>query len=172
MPLTVEDGTGLADADALVALAYVDDYHTAFGNSAWIGGDADKEAAVRRASAYLSHSVQWKGYRLNGRSQALSWPRTGVYDGEAHEVPSDEVPEEVQQATAEIALRELTNPGLMSPDVTPADQKVLVAVEGIRWEKTGERGAEAKRPVLLLVRDLLNGLTEARSRLSGRSVRA
>ena len=158
MPLTVEDGTGLAEADALASLAYVDGYHVAFGNSGWSGDDSAKEAAIRRASAYLSHSFRWKGYRLNGRTQALAWPRTGVVDADGYDVPSDEVPDEVQQATAEVALRELAEPGAMNPVHTPADKKVLVAVEGIRWEHVGRTGTDAERPVLMAVRDLLNGL--------------
>lgn len=75
-------------------------------------------------------------------------------------MPSDEVPDEVQQATAEVALWELTNPGAMNPVHTPADKKVLVAVEGIRWEHVGRGGADAERPVLMAVRDLLAGLLE------------
>ncbi len=83
MALTVETGSGASDSDALITLAYADAYHSALGNSTWTGTDALKEAAIRRATAYVSESYNWDGVRSNGRNQALEWPRTGVIDQEA-----------------------------------------------------------------------------------------
>lgn len=174
MPLTVEDGTGLAAADAFVSLADADAYHTARGNSTWTGDDADKEAAIRRASFFLSNSFRWKGYRLNGRTQALAWPRHDVVDGESWSVSADAVPQEIRDATAEIAVRELVSPGSMTPDVTMADKVKRERVGPIEVEyANASAAADASRPILLIVRDMIGGLLAGSSNaLVGRAVRA
>lgn len=175
MALTVEDGTGLADADAFVSLDDVTAYHAARETEAWTTGDPSaQEAAVRRASFFLSNSFAWKGYRLNGRVQALAWPRHDVVDAEGWTVPADAVPPEIKDATAEIALRELVSPGSMSPDVTMADKVKSQRVGEIAVEYAHvSTGPEASRPVLLIVRDLIGGLLASGSgnMLVGRAVR-
>lgn len=156
MALTVETGSGSSSADALDTLANVDAYHTARGNTAWTGADALKEAAIRRASAFLSSSFTWQGLRTHGRDQSLAWPRSGVVDREGYGILSDTIPIEVRQAVAEIALRELVTPGSMTPDFS--------ANALAKREKVGEIEVEyaladlspaAARPVLLIVNDLI-----------------
>lgn len=174
MALTVEDGTGLAAADALISVAYADTYHTARGNSTWTGTTTAKEAAIRRASAYLSTSFTWQGYRVRGRSQALAWPRNSVLDEEGYSVPSDEVPDEVEQACAEIALRELVAPGAMTPDYTPSARIKSATVGELAVSYDLSRtDADSARPVLLVVRDLLGPLLKrgGGNRLVARAVR-
>jgi hypothetical protein len=174
MTLTVEDGTGLASADGFISVAYADSYHTAQGTSTWTGEDADKETAIRRATEYLSASMPWDGLRTRGRNQALAWPRSGMIDRDGNGIDSDVIPVELQKATAEIALRELVEPGAMSPDYT--------ASEAVRSEKIGPmsveyadvpNSADARRPVLVLVRDLLGAFLRpgASSMISGRVLR-
>ena len=76
MALTVEDGTGKADADAFVSVEDCDTYCEARGLTDWTGvadSPADtKEAAIRRATDHLSAAYAWKGAKRNGRSQALA----------------------------------------------------------------------------------------------------
>src|ERR1700758_2726969 len=104
--LVVEDGTGLADADAFFDMDYMDAYATAHDLTGWLDGPGDGQAAIRRATTYLCNSWPWKGFRLKGRDQALAWPRTEVTDGEDNIVASDSVPAEIIQATAELAAFE------------------------------------------------------------------
>ncbi len=157
--LIVEDGTGRADANAMIAVAYADSYHTARGNAAWAGDDAVKEAAIIRASAYLTGSYSWQGYKVNARAQRMAWPRTGVYDGDGYSVPSNAVPDEIEQACTEIALRELITPGAMTPDYTPMDRvkSEKVDVIAVEYDLSAE-GADSARPILLSVRDLIGPL--------------
>ena len=156
MTLTVETGTGLPDADAFIDLAFANAYHTAAGSSGWAGEDADKEAAIRRATSHLSDAYRWEGVRTRGRSQALAWPRSGVSDAEGYGIASNTIPIELKRATAELALRELVSPGSMNPD--------FVASEAVKREKIGpieveylnaSVSADAKRPVVLIVRDMI-----------------
>lgn len=158
MALVVEDGTGLANADAFVSLAYADAYHSARGNTAWTGTDEAKEQAIRRATAFLSNAYRWKGERAQGRDQALAWPRSWVDDIEGHAVSATSVPWEVEQATCEVALRELTTPGTMTPDVTLTDRVRSEQVGPLRVEYLGLTSSDAARPVLTVVNDLVRGL--------------
>ena len=108
MPLIVEDGTGMATAESYVSVADADARHTAFGNSAWTGTDAVKEAALRRATAYIEQAYRsrWQGVRMS-EAQALSWPRYNVIV-DSWSIASDEVPTEVANACADLALKALS----------------------------------------------------------------
>lgn len=173
MALVVETGSGAADADAFTTLAYADTYHAARGNSAWTGADTLKEQAIRRATTVLSTSFAWKGTRVYGRDQSLAWPRYEVYDSEGWDVPSDEVPQEVIDATCELALRELVSPGSLLPDVTPSELVKSEKVGPIATEYlVSSLDATASRPVIMLVSGLLGGLlASSGSGLGGTSYR-
>lgn len=162
MALVTETGAGLANADAFITLAFADAYHTAKGNTTWTGTDALKENAIRRATTYLSNSYTWKGLRSHGRSQALMWPRAGIWDQEGYGIPSDQIPIEIQNATAEIALRELVTPGAMNPDFVASDlvKKETIGPMSVEYALASV-SADAQRPVLLIVRDMVSQFLEA-----------
>lgn len=175
MALIVEDGTGKADADAFVSVADCTTYCAAQGLSGW-GSTRDAgldEAAIRRATTWLSNSFTWKGYKLNGRSQALAWPRTDAEDEEGEEVASDEVPAEIVQACCIAASYERANPGGLSPNVTLTDRVKREKIGPIETEyASAAMTADAQRPVLTLVLDVVSGLQAAGSNsLVGRAVR-
>ena len=176
MALTVETGAGVSSADAFISLSDVTTYHADQGNAAWAAGaEADQETAIRRATNFLSNSYQWKGRKRNGRDQSLAWPRSGAEDDEGYAVGFDDVPVEVANATAEVALRELATPGAMSPDYTPSERVKSEKVGSLAVEYDLSRtDAESARPVLLIVRDMIGPLLDraSGSRLSGEAVRA
>lgn len=108
MTLIVEDGSGLANAESYISVAGADARHVALGNAAWTGTDADKEAALSRATQFMlqAYRSRWAGLRAH-RLQALCWPRVSVcVDG--YSVDSDIVPTEVANACADLAVRALT----------------------------------------------------------------
>ncbi len=180
MALTVENGTGLPGADAFISVEYFEAYCAARGHSLSTSTDTLKEQAIVRASAFLSDSYSWAGWIVSGRGsnggkQGLAWPRSGVVDDEGYAIPSDEVPDEVQRATAEITRRELVTPGAMTPDYTPSTRVKSEKVGALAVEYDLSRvDAESVRPVLLVVRDLIGPLLDQTggSRLSGEAVRA
>lgn len=178
MALTVEDGTGLPEADAFVSVEDCDAYCTAQGLTGWTGATRsppdDDEAAIRRATAWLSTSFAWKGSRALGRVQALAWPRSDATDGEELDIDDDEVPIEVVQATCIAAAFERANPGGLMPTVT--------LTERIKREKVGPLETEyavatpspdAAKPVLTSVAALIDGLlsTSGGNPLVGSSAR-
>lgn len=117
MAFTVEDGTGLDNANSYVTLAYVNEYHADRGNDLWAGTDVKKQQAIIRATDYVEKrfSTMFKGVKQS-RSQALSWPRFNAVDNSGHLFSEeDNIPRKLKMAIAEYALRALKQ-GELSPD--------------------------------------------------------
>lgn len=123
MSIIVEDGTGLANANSYVSVADADAYHAARGNATWTEAstspDQGKTAALARATAAIDaiYGMRFPGTKINGRDQALQWPREDAFDINGLEIDADAVPTEIKQATFEAALRELVTTGSMMPDL-------------------------------------------------------
>lgn len=154
---------GASDADAFVSVADCDTYCAAHGLTGWTGAadsPADvKEAAIRRATAYLSNAFSWKGWKTNARAQALAWPRADVEDDEGNDVASDAIPVEIIQACCHIAAAEVAAPGVMNPTVDLTARVKREKIGPIETEYAGVANqAELSRPVLLVVGDLVGGL--------------
>jgi hypothetical protein len=177
MPLIVEDGTGLSAADALVSVDDCTTYCTDHGLTDWTGATRsppeDDEAAIRRATAWLSNAFTWKGTRTNGRDQALAFPRTNCTDGEGEDIASDEVPVEIVQACCIAAAYERGNPGGLNPAVTLTDRVKSERVGPIATEYASTTmSADAARPILTRVMDIIGGLLSGGSNsLVGTAVR-
>jgi hypothetical protein len=130
MALIIEDGTGVAGADAYSDVAACSAYATAYYGAALTGSPTDKEAAIRRATAYLN-GLAWKGNRTLGRAQSLAWPRTGVTDCEGLSIGSNEIPADLIAAQHELARAEFQSAGVLTPSLskstaTVASEKVDV----------------------------------------------
>ena len=117
MALVIENGSGLANAEAYAGVADFSAWDVKYYGSALTGSDADKEAAIRRAVAYLD-ALKWKGTRATGRAQALAWPRSGVTDCEGLAIGANMIPPEVIFAQHVLARAEFQSPGVLSPSVT------------------------------------------------------
>lgn len=114
MAFVVEDGTGLADANAYASVESVDDYHSDRGNTKWTGADAAKEAAIIRATDYLDQRF---GNLFRGSkgtdAQALEWPRYDARSDNGYYYEG--VPVNLAKAVAEYALRALLS-NVLAPD--------------------------------------------------------
>ncbi|WP_367346453.1 DnaT-like ssDNA-binding protein [Stenotrophomonas bentonitica] len=146
-----------------------DSYHQARGNAAWgAGSDEARTGALIRATDYIDGryrvllaSGRWSsmfpGVRTAGRGQPNEWPRTGAVDYDGDLIQPDEIPDEVERATYEAALRELVAPGSLSPD--------YVATEAVTREKVGPievsyadasvTGQVPNRPVISAIDEIL-----------------
>lgn len=158
MAIVVEDGTGLAGAETYLSVADADSYHASLGQTAWTGTDAAKEAALRKGSRYLDARYQrlWNGQRVNGRDQGLMWPRYSATDVEGWPVASDAVPVEVERAAAEAALRELEDPGSLSPDVTNSAGGTVIREKVGPLEVEYAEGSTGRlRPLVQVLDDIL-----------------
>lgn len=167
MALTIEDGSGLPDADSFIsaadATALVDD----LGLLDWPADPDDQEAALRRGSLWLSTYYRWRGTAVNGRAQALAWPRSGAHDEQGHPVEDDAVPVEVERATVFAAIAEAQAPGALTPTITPNQMAVMEKVGPLTVQyRRGRRpandmsGIDDARPVLSAIYDQVRGLIE------------
>lgn len=122
MSLVVEDGTGKANSNSYISVNDLNNY--AAERAITLASDDDQDAACIRASATLDlmYRMAYPGYRTVGRNQAMEWPRTAAYDYEGIIISTGVVPKEIQQATCELAIRELAEPGSTAPDLDRGGQ--------------------------------------------------
>lgn len=153
-------------------LSDANQYHADRGNAAWAGTDESKTAALIRASDYIDGRYRYqaaggcwrsmfRGTKTGGRAQEREWPRTGATDSDGNAIPDNEVPVEVERATYEAALRELTEPGSLSPDFVASGQVTRETVGPITVQYAAGQAEGAmtpNRPVVTAVDDILTGL--------------
>lgn len=139
---------------------------------AWTGTDADKTAALIRASQYIDGM---SGAPIAGRvgcrtlfpgqktdhTQSRLWPRTGaVYRDGGGAVDSGTVPAEIINATYEAARIELATPGYLTPTFTASS---LVKSEKVGpletvYAVSENSGSTAVAPIVPTVNSLLYSL--------------
>lgn len=158
MALVVENGTGLANAEAYADAAAFAAWHLAFYGAPTTATNAATEGAIRRAVAYLD-GLDWIGMPAQGRTQARAWPRGYAVDRDGNGIGGDVVPREVIEAQHMLTVAEIASPGALAPSVITKDQKVLVEVKGIKWQPlAGGASASSARTVVLSALDRLKGL--------------
>lgn len=133
---TVEDGTGLADANAYVDVAtvtqYAEDYLEAA--SEWTAlPQATQERHIRVVTRYLDANFGncWRGSRAS-KTQALDWPRSGVYDRDGFQVANDSLPAPLERACAQFVVEALSDdllPNLDSSGRVKRKREKLGALE-------------------------------------------
>lgn len=138
---TAETGSGVAGANAYVAVAAADDYHSGRGNTTWAAlSSGAKQAAIVKATDHIEllFSERFIGTRKT-LDQGLSWPRDDAYDvrdpdGEA----ISGVPVQVQNACAEYALRASTAALLVDgPAVTSESKSAGDLSRSVVYAQTG-----------------------------------
>lgn len=154
MALVVEDGSGKTNADSYLSVADADTYHTNHSGSAdWSGATtAVKEKALRLATQYLDvrYNGLWKGVRSND-AQALDFPRANVEDADGYYYESDEIPQRLKDATAELALRVVEGDTLLDDVSKPGtikSQGVSVGPISKSIEYTGGYNQVKKYPLI------------------------
>jgi hypothetical protein len=160
MALVIENGTGLANAEAYSSVADCSAWAVAYYGHALNGNTADKEAAIRRAVAYMD-GLRWKGTRTRGRAQALAWPRSGVTDCEGSTIAASSIPAEVIFAQHVLARAEFQSPGVLSPSVTlgAVVRREKVDVIEAEYDTSRLQGtADEMRPLITMAMDRLRCL--------------
>lgn len=103
--ITIVATIGSASANSILTLADTNDLvHQHPFHDAWdkLNADDDKHAAMIWSTRILSH-YRWKGV-IASQTQSLSWPRKGVYDNDDREFASDDHPEWLKVAFAELTF--------------------------------------------------------------------
>jgi hypothetical protein len=145
-------------ADAYISLADAEALYLARQGEAWSGDDTAKEAAIRRATAYVD-SLKFVGQPVDGRNQALAWPRKNAHDRDGEDIAQTELPREVETATGILAFVELTTPGALTPEVLRTELVKREKVGPIEQEYVGNPGSvEWSRTVVTAAMDILRPL--------------
>jgi len=169
--LVVETGAGLSNANSYLSVADADTYHEEHsGSTDWSGaGTADKERALITATQYLDikYSGRWKGVK-GSSTQALAWPRTGVYDAEGYSVASDLVPPQIEDACAELALKILEGDILLDDIDEPGDIASESVKVGPIEDSTTYLGSKSQVKKYPLVEGLIKPLLDANDTLMSR----
>jgi hypothetical protein len=169
MAIVVEDGTGLADAESYCSVADMRTYCGNRGLSLVGADDLRCEQLLRDATDYLLRFAgSWQGVRV-GSTQALDWPRDGVYVA-GYPIASDALPLMLVQASARLAWKAQAGP--LVPDVKgPAVKRVKLDVLEKEYD-TATIPGNAAAPIYPDVNALLGPLLVPRAANQSRLRRA
>lgn len=138
--------------------------------------DIDRGLLV--ASEYIDgkYRAAFPGSKTGGRSQVREWPRTGAADQDGNELPDDEVPVEIINATYEATYRQIKTPGSLTPDYVASEriQSERVGSLAVTYATSIVMSADDTYPVILTIDMILApllGSTSNGSRLFGQSTR-
>ena len=118
MSLIVETGAIVTDANSYVSLPDCRTY--AAGRALALPAlDADLEPLLISAMDYLeSKRSQYQGTKTSPLTQALQWPRTGVYI-DCMEIGSDVIPKELKDAQCRLACEQFAGVNIMPTKTGP-----------------------------------------------------
>lgn len=150
-------------------------YWLARGNNQAATDDDDVEVALLIGSEFIDRSYrsQWQGLKVGQREQIRDWPRSGVIDRDGNSVASDVPPVELENATYEAALRQLTTPGIFFKDYTPSKYK-SVSITGalsVEYAIGGAWAFQTQTPMIGVILEPLLSCGYGGSSLSGPSTR-
>lgn len=154
MALTIEDGTGKADAESYATVAELTAYAAKYGLQI-SHQDAPNEEALRKAADYLEgREHELKGVRSTD-AQRLAFPRSGVvmFRGMSG-LDSDEIPERLKEAQMRLAVIAQTT------DLRPQGdgREVIEEKLDVISTKYNPTGSNQVQPVFAVVDDILKPL--------------
>ena len=142
LTLVLEDGSGLSNANAFATVAEItaileeNIYATAWPALT----DAQRTAVAVRATRLIVEDVAARGWRWCGwpvnASQALPFPRSGMYDREGYSVASTIVPADIKRLTAEFC-ESLATVDTAAAANGPAEQSVTMGRTSVTYAIPG-----------------------------------
>jgi hypothetical protein len=104
MAITVDATVGGTTSNSYIDVAAADQImeyrQTTFAT--WSALSADQKGAALISASQMFDSIKWKGVRT-AETQALRWPRSGVYDQDGYAIDDDVIPADVAEALADYA---------------------------------------------------------------------
>ena len=180
MSLTIEDGTGLANADSFASVGEAQAFADARGLTLPAATEDIEKLLVKAADFILSLESRFKGYRTTA-TQRLSFPRTDVtvygdggpglipihggenirYAGAGYLIASDEIPQMLKEAQIRLAV------DANSTDLRPngAGREVIRKKIGPIETQYAQGGVNSVNPVFNAALDLLEPLLKPRTGL-------
>ena len=148
--MTLDATVSGANANSYITIATGNAYHnTRLHNSEWFDADTDtRERALKWATRKLDDLV-WLG-TASTDTQALRWPRGGVYDPYGLEVDSTTIPGWLEDATAEYAW-ELIKADRQVDSDTAGISQVMAGEVMVKFDKN-----DRKSRLPIAVREVIN----------------
>ena len=182
--LTVEDGTGLANADAYVSVADADAYFAARSIAAWAAFDTTaKEVAIRAGTQWLDDTYRglWKGFRTHD-VQSLAWPRDNspgyslltivryvqpqtlayLYDYDGFPIFANTIPNSLKRAAFEAAYLAATGFDFVKNGSTAAITDTSRTVDRVSYTNKYASPVTQRSAKLVAIDGILIGLITAR----------
>lgn len=119
----VEDGSGKSDATSYITKAEFTQYWENRGTDYSSLANATLEALLNLSTQYLDSNYRWLG-GITDQTQALMWPRYGLYDTKGYVVTNDKIPTELKNALCEIAGYQQENGDLLSINKGVASKRI------------------------------------------------
>lgn len=125
----------------------------------WPAAGISKAVGRQRGSAYVDgvYGARFPGTPAGGYAQERAWPRDDAQTSAGEDIPSDQVPTAIIEASYAAALYEAENPGALAVAVTGGasiKREKVGPIETEYFEGKGDAVANAT-PVLTMVEGLL-----------------
>jgi hypothetical protein len=150
MSVTIKADIGGADSNSYISLTDAETYFSLRSPAApnWTAetADDDKSKALITATRLLDQLIEWDGEVVE-ETQALLWPRSGLYNAKEYEIHEDEIPPEIGYAVCEFAETLLVT-----------DKTVDLTTQGIRSLGVGSINVEfmeGQPPVRTVIPDIV-----------------
>ena len=152
--LIVEDGSGLTTANSYItvaeALIILDVKPTQLAAFTALGAATQANYLIW-ASGWLDDYMDWKGDKTVDGS-GLRWPRCGVYDCDNILIGENVIPEQLKQATAEIAVwligNDVAGTGGQSSNLPEGIKRVKADVVEVEFFETGSADSQSGSDLL------------------------
>jgi hypothetical protein len=163
MPLTLVATAGASNANTYVTLADADTYHEShYYASTWTAAsDANQNIALVWATRLLDATYDWVG-TIASDTQSLRWPRAAAYDRDGRLLANDEIPTELEYATAELARLLLASDRTAPESTDLAMRRVKAGTIEVEYLNGSTKAAETiPDAVYDLIRHLVLSRTNA-----------
>lgn len=153
MTLTVEDGSGLSNADSYVDVAYIDTYAAAYGKTQWADvSEPNKEIKARQATQFADN-MYLNDFNPLKSTQRLAVPATNM---KIRGNPVTGVPVQLKDAIAELAIIAITTSLIDVQTARNAVQRTVKVGDVSKSETFANDGyRKIFHPVEMLLRPLL-----------------
>ena len=130
-----------------------------FSSNTLEDGEESKELALRLGTQWLDakYNIRWVGNRPVSREQSLDWPRNGAQRQNGFHLDAAEIPKELKDSLAEMALKSLKGTDIFDIDETTsgAIQSFTNRVGPLSQSKTFVGGGQVNIKRFRKVDDLL-----------------
>lgn len=108
LTLIIEDGTGVAGANAYCDAAFVTNYAETVENTTWGKNKSRQTVAIVNATRYVDMKYRAKlPGTIRQSTQSLLWPRSDYVDQYGNTIPAGTMPVALKNAVAQAALHYL-----------------------------------------------------------------